>query len=101
MNWECSNYSIIKISQNTEKSPGDLRKLAVTQTPVTSRQQMLVWKTLNRVKQSLKERKKWTNEWDFSKMRWKLTNQEIMRKQDKEEKVKRKKKRNKKLNKWV
>ena len=27
------NYSIIKIGQNTKKSPGDLRKLAVTQTP--------------------------------------------------------------------
>ena len=27
------NYSIIKIGQNTEKSPGDLRRLAVTQTP--------------------------------------------------------------------
>ena len=28
------DYSIIKIGQNTEKSPGDLRRLAVTQTPV-------------------------------------------------------------------
>ena len=28
------NYSIIKINQNTEKSPGDLRRLAVTQTLV-------------------------------------------------------------------
>ena len=27
-----SNYNIIKISQNTVKSPGDLKKLAVTQT---------------------------------------------------------------------
>ena len=27
-------YSIIKIGQITEKSPGDLRRLAVTQTPV-------------------------------------------------------------------
>ena len=27
------NYSIIKISQNAEKSPGDLRRLAVTQNP--------------------------------------------------------------------
>ena len=27
------NDSIVKISQNTEKSPGDLRRLAVTQTP--------------------------------------------------------------------
>ena len=28
------NYSLAKISQNIEKSPGDLRRLAVTQTPV-------------------------------------------------------------------
>ena len=28
------NYSIVKIGQNTEKSPGDLRILAVSQTPV-------------------------------------------------------------------
>ena len=28
------NYSIIENSQNTEKSPGNLRRLAVTQTPV-------------------------------------------------------------------
>ena len=28
-----SNYCIIEISQNTEKSPQDLRRLAVTQTP--------------------------------------------------------------------
>ena len=28
------NYSIIEIGQNTKKSPGDLRRLAVTQTPM-------------------------------------------------------------------
>ena len=28
------NYSIGKLGQNTEKSPEDLRRLAVTQTPV-------------------------------------------------------------------
>ena len=28
------NYCIIEIGQNTEKSPGDLWRLAVTQTPV-------------------------------------------------------------------
>ena len=27
------NYSIVKISLNTKKSPGDLRRLAVTQSP--------------------------------------------------------------------
>ena len=29
-----------------EKSPGDLRRLAVTQTPMTDYQQTLMWKTL-------------------------------------------------------
>ena len=28
------NYSIIKIGHNTEKSPGDLRTLSITQTPI-------------------------------------------------------------------
>ena len=36
----------IEISQNTEKSPGNLRKLAVTQTPMENHQQTLVWRTL-------------------------------------------------------
>ena len=40
------NYYIIASSQNTEKSPGDLRRLAVTQTPVKVYQLKLMWKTL-------------------------------------------------------
>ena len=39
------HYYIIEISQNTEKSPGDLRIFAVTQTSVKDHQQMLRWKT--------------------------------------------------------
>ena len=39
------NYSIAEIGQNTEKSPGDLRKLAVTQTPVRNHRLTLVRKT--------------------------------------------------------
>ena len=31
---DCPNDGIIEIGQNTEKSPGDLRRLAVTQPPV-------------------------------------------------------------------
>ncbi len=34
MSEEYPNYSIAKNGQNPEKSPGDLRRLAVTQTPV-------------------------------------------------------------------
>ena len=40
------NYNIIEINQNTEKSPGDLRGLAITQTPVKDHQLMLMGKTL-------------------------------------------------------
>ena len=36
------NYSIVEIGQNTEKSPGDLRRLVVTQTPVKDHQLMLI-----------------------------------------------------------
>ena len=44
------DYSIIKIGQNTEKNPGDLRRFAVSQTPVANYQLSLVWKkTLKRV----------------------------------------------------
>ena len=38
---------IIENSQNTETSPGDSRRLAVTQTPVKDNQLTLMWKTLN------------------------------------------------------
>ena len=40
------NCSIVKIDQNTEKSPGDLRRLAVAQTPLKYHQITMVWKTL-------------------------------------------------------
>ena len=36
------NYSIVEVSQNTEKSPGDLRRLAVVQTSVKDYQRTLV-----------------------------------------------------------
>ena len=36
------NYCIIEIVQNTEKSPGDLRRLGVTQTPVKDHQLTLM-----------------------------------------------------------
>ena len=41
------NYGIIEIGQNTEKSPVDFRRLAVTQTPVENYQLTLVLKKLN------------------------------------------------------
>ena len=40
------NNSIIENGQNTEKSPGDLRRLAVTLSPVKDHQLTLMWKTL-------------------------------------------------------
>ena len=41
------NCSIFGKVQNTEKSPGDLRILAVTQISVKNHQLKLMWKTLN------------------------------------------------------
>ena len=40
------NDNIIENGQNTEKSPRDLRWLAVTQTPMKDNQLKLMWKTL-------------------------------------------------------
>ena len=40
------NYRIIENGQNTEKGPGDLRRLDVTQIPVKDHQLNLMWKTL-------------------------------------------------------
>ena len=40
------NDNIIENGQNTEKSPVDLSRLAVTQTQVKDHQLMLMWKTL-------------------------------------------------------
>ena len=39
------NYTIVEIGQNTKKSPGDSRTLAVTQIPVENHLLMLVGKT--------------------------------------------------------
>ena len=38
---EYTNYSTLEIGQNTEKSSGELRRLAVTQTPVRNLRQTL------------------------------------------------------------
>ena len=40
------NDSIAENGQNLETSPGDLRRRAVTQTPVKNHQLTLMWKTL-------------------------------------------------------
>ena len=37
------NYSIVEIGQNSKKSPGDLRRLTVTQTPVENPQLLLLF----------------------------------------------------------
>ena len=42
MNRINSKCSIVEIGQNTEKSPGDLRRFAISQTPVKDNQQTLV-----------------------------------------------------------
>ena len=40
------NYGIVQIDQNTKKNTGDLKRLAVTQTPVRNNPLMVVWKTI-------------------------------------------------------
>ena len=47
MNGDHPNYYIIEIGQNTEKSPGDLRKIAITQISEKDHQLTLMGKTLN------------------------------------------------------
>ena len=42
--------ALLKSAKNTEKNPGDLRRLAVTQTHVENHQLTLVWKTIKWVK---------------------------------------------------
>ena len=42
MSGDHPNYSIVENGQNTEKSPGDLRRLSVTQTPVKDHQLKLM-----------------------------------------------------------
>ena len=42
MSGDHPNYSIIEGGQNTEKSPRDLRRLAVTQSPVKDHQLKLM-----------------------------------------------------------
>ena len=44
--WDHQNNSIIENGQNTEKIPGNLRGLAVTQSPVKDHQSTLMWKKL-------------------------------------------------------
>ena len=46
MSGDHPNYSISDNGQNPEKSPGDLRRLAVTQSPVKDHELTLMWKTL-------------------------------------------------------
>ena len=41
---DLADDGMIKIGQNTKKSPGDLKKLAITQIPVRNRDLTLVWK---------------------------------------------------------
>ena len=60
MSGDHSNDNIIKLGQNTEESPGDLRRLAVSQTLVMNRWLMMVWKTLKRVK--CKGLLRWSNQ---------------------------------------
>ena len=54
MGRDYSKDSIAENSQNPETSPGNWRRLAVTQTPVKNHQQTLMWKTLMSKKKKIK-----------------------------------------------
>ena len=61
MSGDHPNFSSIKIGLNIEKSPGDLRRLAVTQTPVRNHRLTLMQKSSQKRKMiifSLKTEKK-------------------------------------------
>ena len=45
-NWNYTYHSIINITKNTEKSPGDIRNFAVSQTPLKAHQLMMEWKKI-------------------------------------------------------
>ena len=47
MNRSHLDHKIVEMDENTEKCPGGLRKLIVTQTPVKNHQLKLIWKTHN------------------------------------------------------
>ena len=57
------NYSIVEFGQNTKKSSGDLRKLAVTKTPVKNQQLPLVRKIR-------KEKTRWRTDYSHQKQYW-------------------------------
>ena len=61
------NYNIIKIGQNTEKSPENLRRLAVTQTPVRSQSANAGVKKLSKEKKKKKKKKNYRILWQFTK----------------------------------
>ena len=46
-NWDHPDNSVVGIDRNKEKNSRDLRRLAVTQTPVKDHQLWLMWKTRN------------------------------------------------------
>ena len=86
--WKRSKRHIIENSQHTEKSTGDLRRLAVIQTPEKNHQKTLMWKTLegnNNIIKRIRSEKKTTlpslrkQDWrtvksDTAKVNDKLTN---------------------------
>ena len=61
-----SDYSIIKISQNTEKGPGDSGRIAASQNPVRNRQITLMRKNLKGVNNNNLEFKKRVNQFWIS-----------------------------------
>ena len=51
------NYSVIKFGQNTEKSPGDMRRHIINQTPMRNHHVMLAGKNLKGIKKKFSSSK--------------------------------------------
>ena len=59
MSGDCPNNSNVEIGQNTVKSPGDLRRLVVVQTPEENHQLTLMWKTVDEKNNKFDYTNKW------------------------------------------
>ena len=64
------NKGIVQIGHNTEKSPGNLRRFAVTQTPLRNHQLTLMWKKISKEKNNNHIKKKklgiWHSGWPIN-----------------------------------
>ena len=90
------NDSIVENGQNPETSPGDVRRLAVTQTPVKNHQLTLMWKNSKGVNNNNRNLTKEINGWDVPPVEYsgsflKWTREELKQMDKKKKKTTKKK----------